>query len=222
MIEVLVRVGGVDHQQIPVLEEPIQVCVVHGAAVLGRDDAVLGLVQVQCQHVAGQHVLQEGHRVGALHPEPAHVAHVEEAAAVPGEQVLGDDALGVLDGHLPAAEVHHGGARLHVGVVELGPFELAHENPPVDYLCIFRALLARGYKKAHSTPRSVCASVLCLRDSRGMAPGCTFGVREDPHFPELRPGPILLPESFCVSPSALPNGSLSRADLPKPIRFFHS
>ena len=45
-------------------------------------------------------------------------------------------------------------------------------------------------------------------------------MRINPHFPELRPGPILLPESFCVSPSALSMDSLSRADLPKPIRFF--
>jgi hypothetical protein len=43
-----------------------------------------------------------------------------------------------------------------------------------------------------------------------------------PHFPELRPGPILLPESFCVSPSAPLLGGLSRADLPKHIRFFHT
>ena len=136
MSQILVRVGGVHHQQIPVFKEPVQIGVVHGAAVLVGDDAVLGLVQVQRQHVAGQHVLQKGHRVGALHPEPPHVAHVKEAAAMPGEQVLGDDALRVLDGHLPAAEVHHGGARLHVGVVELGPFELAHENPPENIFCL--------------------------------------------------------------------------------------
>ena len=55
----------------------------------------------------------------------------------------------------------------------------------------------------------------------GASLGCTFGVREDPHFPELRPGPILLPESFCVSPSAPLLGGLSRADLPKPVQFFH-
>ena len=132
--KVLVRVGGVHHQQIPVLKEPIQIRVVHGAAVLVGDHAVLGLVPVQSLDVAGQHMLQKGHRLGALHPQPPHVAHVEKAAAVAGEQMFRHDPLRVLDGHLPAAEVHHGGAGLHMDVIELGAFELAHVDPPVSYL----------------------------------------------------------------------------------------
>ena len=202
--KVLVRVGGVDHQEVPVLEEPIEVGVVHGAAVLVGDDAVLGFVHVQGQHVAGQHVLQEGDRVGALHPQPPHVTHVEEAAAVAGEQVLGDDALRVLDGHLPAAEVHHGGARRKVGVVELGPFELAHKNPPTVFVGYSVRAIGADKQKRRTTTKSTSRlrSLPERFPERNLfrAPRVRLHLRREgrsPHFPELRPGPILLPESFC-------------------------
>ncbi len=127
--QVLVGVGGVDHQQEALLLEAVQVGVVHGAAVLSGDDAVLGHVQVQRIHVAAEHVLQERDAVGAGHQQTAHVGHVKQGAEVAGVQVLGNDAGGVLDGHFPSAEVHHGGASRHMDIVELGAFQFAHLVP---------------------------------------------------------------------------------------------
>ena len=128
MGQVLLCIGGVHHQQEPVLLESVQVGVVDGAAVLIGDDAVLGLVDLQRHDVAGQNVLQEGHTLRALHQQAAHVGHVEQAAGVAGVQVLGNDAGGVLDGHFPSAEVHHLGAGGHMDIVELGTFQIAHKS----------------------------------------------------------------------------------------------
>ena len=130
VLEVLLGVGGVDHQQEALLFIAIEVGVVHGAAVLGGDDAVLGHVQVQGFHVAAEHVLQEGHAVGTVDQQTAHVGHVKQGAEVTGVQMLGDDAGGVLDGHVPSAEIHHGGACRHMDIVELGALQFAHNIPP--------------------------------------------------------------------------------------------
>ena len=57
MGQVLVLIGGVHHQQEPILLEFVQIGVVHSPAVFVGDDAILGLVQVQGHHVAGEHML---------------------------------------------------------------------------------------------------------------------------------------------------------------------
>lgn len=59
MHQILLRVGGVHHQQIVVRLKHIEVGIVHGTAVLIGDDAVLRQTHIQCRHVAGQHVLQK-------------------------------------------------------------------------------------------------------------------------------------------------------------------
>ena len=128
MGKVPVRVGSVDHQQIALLLEAVEVGVIHRAAPLVGDDGVLGLIDSDGRRVAGQHVLEEGHRLGAVHQDAAHVGHVEEAARTAGIEVLGHDLAGVLDGHLPAAEVHHRGPRRHMLGVQLGPFQFAHAS----------------------------------------------------------------------------------------------
>ena len=46
-----------------------------------------------------------------------------------------------------------------------------------------------------------------------LAPGCTFGVPRVRSFSEYRPGPVLLPESFCF-PFGAAQGGLSRVDHP--------
>ena len=133
--QVLVRVGGVDHQQVPVLLEAVEVGVVHRAARFIGDDGVLGLIEVQGHDVAGENVLEEGDHLRALHQNAAHVGHVEETACVAGVEVLGDNVGGVLDGHLPSAEIHHGGPCGHVDVVELGALEFTHRFicPPLKF-----------------------------------------------------------------------------------------
>ena len=163
--KVLIGVGGVHHQQQVIFVEAIEVCVIHGGAVLIGDDAVLGHVQIQCVYVAGKHMLQESHPVGACDYKAAHVGYVKEAACVAGIQMLGHYAGGVLDGHFPSAEIHHCGSGVYVYVVKLGAFKFAHSCPPVRFY-IFRLLKAMQVclgviPKRHKLPprRKICASV---------------------------------------------------------------
>ena len=128
--QILVGVGGVDHKQVAVLLKAVEVCVVHRAAHLVGNDGVLGLIDVQGHDVAGEDVLKEGNHLRALHQNPAHVGHVEQAARMAGIQMLGHNVSGILDGHLPPAEVHHGGSGGNVNVIELGALELAHISCP--------------------------------------------------------------------------------------------
>ena len=91
-------------------DEAVQVGVVDGAAGGGGHDRVLRLQRVERLGVVGEHVLQERHGAGAAEDEAPHVGDVEESGAAARGQVLGDDARGVLDRHVPAAEVDHAGA----------------------------------------------------------------------------------------------------------------
>ena len=138
MHQILLRVGGVHHQQESLLLEAIEVRIVHGSAVLVRQDAVLGHVQIQTRHVAGQDVLQKCQPLRPLDQQPPHVGHIEQAAEVPGVQMLRHDSRGILDGHFPSAEIHHGGTGRHMGLVQLGAFEFAHV--PSSLSCLFRCL----------------------------------------------------------------------------------
>ena len=126
MGQILIGVGGVHHQQIAVLLEQVQVCVIHRAAVGVGDDAVLGHVQVQRADVAGQHMLQKRLALRPLDQQAAHVGHVEQAAHLTGIQMLGNDAAGILDGHFPSAEVHQLRAGGHMDVIQLGTLQFAH------------------------------------------------------------------------------------------------
>ena len=86
---------------------------------------------------------RNGHGAGAAKDEAPHVADVEEAGAAARGEVLGDDARGVLDGHVPAAEVDHAGAERHVTVVERRALERARGL----------RLLAHASAHAFSLPR---------------------------------------------------------------------
>jgi len=71
-------------------------------------------------------VLYGGQGARAAELNLAHVADVEEAHAGADGQVLGDETsarAGVLDRHIPAAEVHHFGLEGAMDGVEWGPLE---------------------------------------------------------------------------------------------------
>ena len=57
MRQILVDVARVDDKEILPRLEAVEVCVVDGAAVFIRDDAVLRLVEIKRKDVAGQDVL---------------------------------------------------------------------------------------------------------------------------------------------------------------------
>ena len=123
---VLVDVAGVDDEEVLALFKAVQVRVVNGVAVRVRDDAVLRLVEVERKHVAGQNMLQERHLIGAFDVDPSHVGYVEDAAVTAAVEMLCDDAFGILDGHIPAAEVDHGRACVKMCLVQNRPFQFAH------------------------------------------------------------------------------------------------
>src|SRR5207249_10804121 len=56
----------------------------------------------------------------------AHVRQVEDAAAGTDGGVLDHNAGGVLDGHVPAGEIHHAGTKRSVHVIEGGVEEVRH------------------------------------------------------------------------------------------------
>ena len=117
VLPVLEAVGRVDDEQVLVVDEAVQIGVVDGAAALVGDDRVLRLADLEGGGVVGQDVLQEGQRVGAADEEAPHVGDVEQAGRPAGREVLGDDAAGVVERHLPAGEVDHAPAGRHVALV---------------------------------------------------------------------------------------------------------
>ena len=123
---VLVDVAGVDDEEVLAFFKAVQVRVVDGVSVCVRDDAVLRLVEVERKHVAGKHMLQERHLIGTFDVDPSHVGHVKDAAVTAAVEMLCDDAFGILDGHIPAAEVDHGRACVEMCLVQNRPFQFAH------------------------------------------------------------------------------------------------
>ena len=66
MSQILVDIAGVDHQQILLLLKAVEVHVIDNAAGLIGHQGVLGLVEIQSQHIAGKDVLQKLDAIRAL------------------------------------------------------------------------------------------------------------------------------------------------------------
>jgi len=96
--------------------------VVHEAAVLVEQAGVLGLAMIQAVRGVGGDVFDQLEGFGSAHFDFAHVADVEEADSGAHGGVFVDDT-GVLDGHVPAAEIHHLRARRAVDIVERRPLQ---------------------------------------------------------------------------------------------------
>ena len=193
--QILVGVGGVHHQQIAVLLEEVQIGIVHRAAVVVGNDAVLGHVQIQCADVAGQHMLQKRLALRPGDAQAAHVGHVEQAAHLTGIQMLGNDTAGILDGHFPSAEVHQLRAGGYMGVIQLGTLQFAH----LFFLLKCSVLSSiKGHKAAVCQLRAPVElpERFPFPQAERVAPS-VVGCRR-PAFSEYRPEPVLLPESFCV------------------------
>ena len=163
MGQVLVGVGGVDHQEEAILLVAVEIGVVHRAAPLVGDDAVLGLVQVERQDIGGEDVLEKLHPLGAGDEQTAHVGNVEQAAHAAGIQMLGHDAGGILDGHEPSSEIHHDGPFGHMGVVEGRSLQFTHE--------ISASFFDSKCKKAQAPPFADGKGSLCLRFCPERFPG---------------------------------------------------
>ena len=90
---------------------------------LAADQRILRAAGRQPAGVVGGEPLDQRRASDATHEQAAHVRQIEDADAGPHGQVLGPNARRVLDGHVPAAEVHHAGSGGEMAIVEGGPEE---------------------------------------------------------------------------------------------------
>jgi hypothetical protein len=110
-------VGGVRDDHEPVVARAIDHEVVDDPAVLGEEQRVLGLPDLDRRKLAGEGVVEGGARLGAEQHDLAHVREVEDARGIPDGVVLGEVAR-VAHGHLPAGEVGEARAGSAVHLVE--------------------------------------------------------------------------------------------------------
>ena len=120
----LTSVGGVGDEEDVVLGAQVDDEVIDHAAGLVAAEGVLRLALVDPAQVIGQAGVDERRSAGALDAGLAQVADIEDADALTDGRVLAHHASsGVLDRHLPAAEVSHLGSKGNVTVVERGGLE---------------------------------------------------------------------------------------------------
>src|SRR5262249_11818423 len=70
-------------------------------------------------------MIEKPRRLGPGKLQPPHVGDVEQPRSPPHGVMLGDDRT-VLDGHLPAGEIHHASAMRDMPVMAGGAEELRH------------------------------------------------------------------------------------------------
>ena len=104
-IEVGPMVGGVGDDQPAVVAEPVGEEIVEDPPALVAQARVLGAADIDGADVVGEHPLQEGERPGPLDLDLPHVGNVEHPGVGANRRVLLADPL-ILNGHLPAGEVH--------------------------------------------------------------------------------------------------------------------
>ncbi len=109
MLEILVLIGGVDAQEIVVVGHLMHQDVVHKSAVFVEQPRIVRLAVLQLRDVVGGDEIGQPGRFRPVDFDLAHVADIEDADGIANGVVLGDDA-GILDGHIPAAEIDHPGA----------------------------------------------------------------------------------------------------------------
>src|SRR5665647_1203149 len=120
----LSSVGGVGNQEDVVLGAQVDDEVIDHPAGLVAAQGVLRLALVDATQVVGQAGVDERRGAGAPDAGLAQVADIEDADAFTDGRVLAHHASsGVLDRHLPAAEVSHLGSKGNVTVVEGGGLE---------------------------------------------------------------------------------------------------
>src|SRR5580700_1282903 len=122
MVVILFLVGGVDAQKVVVAGDFMDQHVVHEAAMLVEQSGVLDLARLEAAGGVGGDEIGELKRLRAGDVDLAHVADIEDSDALADSEVLLDQR-GILDGHVPTAEVHHFGASGAMDGVEAGGFE---------------------------------------------------------------------------------------------------
>jgi len=97
VLPVLQPVGGVDHQQVLIRPESVEIGVVHGSA-----RCPVGIMVYwaspgsKAAALFGEDVLQKRQSIRTAHAEPSHVGYIEKAGAAAGRQVFLYDPGGIL------------------------------------------------------------------------------------------------------------------------------
>ena len=115
--DVLVLAGGVDdHEEVVLAAGDHQV--IEDAALLVGEQGVALLENRQVHDVDRDEEFERHVGAVALEQDLAHVGHVEQAGGGTGVLVFGEDAGGVLHGHVVAPEGNHLGAEFDVQGVQ--------------------------------------------------------------------------------------------------------
>jgi len=122
VLEILLLVGGVDAQEVVVLGDLVDQDIVYEPAVLVEQPGVARLAGLQVVDGVGGDEIGELGGFEAVDFDLAHVADIEKADGAAHGVVLIDDA-GVLDGHVPSAEIHHLGSQGPMNGIERSGLE---------------------------------------------------------------------------------------------------
>lgn len=113
---------------------------------------------------SGPRMLRGAAQIGAMRKrvrvhDLTHVRDIEEASLLAGPHVRGERAVGILNGHVPAAEGGHLGTELHVERVQGGLLErlarISARKSARDYERQWHKICTRGGSAA--TTRLACA-----------------------------------------------------------------
>ena len=141
-VPVLLRIGGIDHQEVFRLFETVEVGVVDRSAGFIGQDSVLSLPRLHGKGIIGQGILQEGQGALPGDPEPSHVGDVKEAAGPARGEVLLHNSRFVVQGHLPTPEINHVGPMTLVPGIQSGFFRFrGHFRLPRLKLFCFQSKL---------------------------------------------------------------------------------
>ncbi len=146
---VLVAIRRVDDQHKVIAAQPIEVGIVHGAAMFVGDERILRLAGPECTGVIGQHVQQERLGTSPGYAKAAHVRDVEQPGLSARGEVFLDDAALVLDRHIPAAEFHHLGPMAHVPAVQNGFTQCVFGHDQVTQWFLLLPLQAIAVRQGH-------------------------------------------------------------------------
>ena len=121
---------GVDHQQIVVFAEPMNDHVIDKRALRVEHRRIMRLADGEFRGIVHAEVLyrreRASRRLSAANPDVAHVADIENANTRAHRFMFCDQpaARGILDGHIPAAEIHHFRAQTAVHRVQRASCEV--------------------------------------------------------------------------------------------------
>ena len=124
--KVLVRVGGIDHQQNSSSADPIDQQIIHVGAGVGQQTAVVNPPWVNFDTSLGVNCWRKDSAPGPLHPELPHVGDIEEARRGAHRAMLLHQT-GVLDRQLPTGKVHDLAAGPDMGIEERSSLRLVSD-----------------------------------------------------------------------------------------------